>query len=96
MPLTITLLWVMVGILAVMGGYLTIMNYLCLAAAVFHHKHSSMIPLLGGLFLAIALLACPLHSVQAYVWVPFVIDLGCLALLIDCFRFFIIQKGHKR
>ena len=95
MPFTLTILWGVVGLLTLLGGYLVVINYLCLVAAS-QGKHSSMLPLLGGLFLAIALFICPLPHVRQYAWLPFVLDLGCLPLLIECLRFFVIQKGHKR
>ena len=47
------------------------------------NKYSSWVPLLGGLFTAVGAGNSPLNDyVEAWWWVPFVVDYGCLPALI--------------
>ena len=47
------------------------------------NQHSSWVPLLGGLFTAVGAGNSPLNDhVEAWWWVPFVVDYGCLPALI--------------
>ena len=42
----------------------------------------SVVPLVGGLSGAVALVLCPVRSVPRYAWLPLVLDVGCLPSLI--------------
>ena len=85
----------MIAVLTFMGGWLVMMNYACIIVWYTQRRHSSTSPLLGGLFLAGAMLLCPLAGVRAFAWLPFVLDTGCLYLLVACVYWFGIKKIHK-
>jgi len=75
--------WLVSGALALLGSWIIILNYWVVISWYLHRRHSSRIPLLGGLCLMAGMLASPLPGVTRYAWVPLVIDLGCLFTLVD-------------
>ncbi len=47
------------------------------------NKHVSWVPLMGGLFTAVGVAGSPFNDyVEGLLWVPFVVDYGCLPALI--------------
>lgn len=44
----------------------------------------SVVPLVGGILGAVALLTWPSGAVRAFWWVPFIVDLGSIPLLLIC------------
>lgn len=87
--------WVIAALLAFMGGWVIVMNYACVVVWLARRKHSSTVPLFGGLFFAGAMLLCPLPGVRTFAWLPLVVDIGCLPLLAQCMYSFGIQRKHK-
>lgn len=78
------------------GVFFVIVNWMIVYNAYVKNKHSSWVPLLGGLFVAIGLSALPYESIQNYLWVPFIIDYGCLPALIHMSWLFIIGSHKKK
>jgi len=75
--------WIFSGLFALLGSWIIILNYSTVVSWYRHRRHSSRIPLLGGLCLMAGMLASPLPGVTRYAWVPLVIDLGCLFTLVE-------------
>jgi len=69
--------WILSGLFGLLGSWIIILNYSMVISWYRHRRHSSRIPLLGGLCLMAGMLASPLPGVTRYAWVPLVIDLGC-------------------
>ena len=81
--------------LAILGVGTIYGNYAIMYAGIKHGKSGSLVALLGAVFLAGAMLLCPVRGVRKFAWVPFVVDVGSLLLLLNCIYFFGIKKGHK-
>ena len=88
--------WLVSGVLALFGGWIIITNYWITISWYRHRRHSSRIPLLGGLCLMAGMLASPLPGVTRYAWVPLVIDLGCLFTLVEFFYAVVWLQVFKR
>ena len=50
-----------------------------------YKKHSSMVPLLGGLLGTVALIIVPLDGARFWWWVPLIVDLGSAPLMVATF-----------
>jgi len=83
--------WLVSGVLALFGGWIIITNYWITIRWYRHRRTASHTPLLGGLCLMAALLASPFPRVARYAWGPFVIDLGCLGMVLG-FLYVVVWK----
>jgi len=83
MPMSDFPRWILSGLFGLLGSWIIILNYSMVISWYRHRRHSSRIPLLGGLCLMAGMLASPLPGVTRYAWVPLVIDLGCLFTLVE-------------
>ena len=88
--------WIFSGLFALLGSWIIILNYSTVVSWYRHRRHSSRIPLLGGLCLMASMLASPLPGVTRYAWVPLVIDLGCLFTLVEFFYAVVWLQVFKR
>jgi hypothetical protein len=68
--------WVPIGALALMGGFIAFVNWTIVLAEIRGRRAPSMVPLLGGLLLLLAMLAAPIGWIHR--WAP-------VALLVDPF-----------
>lgn len=65
-----------------LGLFLIVMNWAIAYRTHVKGEHSSGVPLLGGLFLAIGVANTPFEALHPYIWSAFVLDYGCLPLLL--------------
>ena len=70
--------WVVTTLLLFLGGWITIANWII----PMRPKGGSLIPVIGGAFVAIAFAISPLGVLNGFWWLPLILDLGCLPLLI--------------
>ena len=71
----------LIAVLALVGVAITAGNYTILVRWYARRKHGSLIPALGGLLLAAAMLLVPTTKARHYVWLPLIVDPGYLYLL---------------
>ena len=68
--------WAGGGFLVLFGGLTTIGNW----SIPFRKGGGSLIPLLGGLFVAAGFAVVPVGSINSLWWVPLFVDLGCVPM----------------
>ena len=90
-----SLAWIASGALALLGSWITILNYSAVVSSYRHGRHHSLIPLLGGVGLAAAMLLIPLPRVAKFAWLPLVIDLGCLYALVGLLYAVVVQGSFR-
>jgi hypothetical protein len=66
-------------VLMVIGGFFAVMNWACLISSLVTKKHSSMVPPLGGLLLAVGFALYP--GLRPYAICGLLLDIGFWALL---------------
>lgn len=88
--------WSLVCLFALIGLWITGVNYGCVYLWIVHRKHGSLTPLIGGVSGALALLLCPIPAVQRWAWLPLVLDLGCVYTLASFLYVVFILKGFRR
>lgn len=91
-----SLAWIASGALALLGSWITILNYSAVVSSYRHARHHSLIPLLGGVGLAAAMLLIPLPRVAQFAWLPLVIDLGCLYALVGLLYAVVVQGSFRK
>jgi hypothetical protein len=74
----IVLMWLLSLVLLLLGAWITIANWVI----TFRTKGGSPIPIVGGVFMAIALVMIPLDALHRFWWLPLIVDLGCLPMLV--------------
>jgi hypothetical protein len=77
--------WIVTGVFGILGGCCIIGNYAIVIRWYLWRKRDSLIPLVGGIFLVIAMLACPLPGFKRWAWLPLVLDLSVLGFLYSVF-----------
>jgi hypothetical protein len=95
----IILLWLFLGFLFLAGAYFIFQNYyawLYLGMVARKERHSSPLPLLGGLLSHLALQGVPNAGVRAWAWVPWILDPGCVFLLGLFLYTAIVTRGFQR
>jgi hypothetical protein len=89
---TARLAWVVSALLAFLGGVAIVGNYSIAILWCVRRKRASMIPLLGGVFFAGAMLILPLPAVGRWAWIPLVADLGCVPLFGGCVYHYLLKR----
>jgi hypothetical protein len=74
----ILLMWLISLLLLFLGGWITIANWII----PLRPKGGTLIPIIGGVFVAIAFATVPLEVLHSFWWVPLIVDLGCVPLLV--------------
>jgi CHASE2 domain-containing sensor protein len=74
--------WLITSTLGILGAWLTALNWSCIVIWYARRRHHSMIPLVGGGSLALALLACPMAGTTRWAWIPLIVDPGCLLMML--------------
>ena len=73
----LTTRWLASGLALLLGVWIIILDW----QAPFRKVGASLIPLLGGLLVAVAFVVVPVDELNSLWWLPLVIDLGCVPLL---------------
>jgi hypothetical protein len=84
----------LISVLALVGAAIAAGNWTILIRWFARRKHGSLIPALGGLLLAAAMLLVPTMRAKHYVWLPLIVDPGCLYLL-ACGVVFVLKDGRR-
>ena len=71
------LLFVVSAALLLVGGYVSLMNWMVIVNWLRTRKHSSWIPLFGGVLAMLGVALIPIAGARSYWWLPLVIDWGC-------------------
>jgi len=74
--------WLTSLTLGVLGAWVTALIYSCIVIWYARRQHHSFTPMIGGLSLALALLACPMTGTRRLAWLPLVADPGCLLVIL--------------
>ena len=75
--------WVLAGLFTLLGGWIIVANYAGVIVWYLRGENHSMTPLIGGFLACFGMLACPMPAVEKVAWVPFIVDLGCVFLLVS-------------
>ena len=70
--------WAFAVVLALLGGWVTALNYRVFYLEFTGQRQRSWIPLLGGFLAFLGLAACPVPAVRRLAWLPIVLDPGCV------------------
>ena len=73
---------VLAAILFLVSGGCIVGNWIIPVRFITKHERASLIPLVGGVAGASAVIICPSSSLDWYWWVPLVADLGCVPALL--------------
>jgi hypothetical protein len=73
--------WLIAGVLASVGAYVIGLNWSVIVQFNRRGKHSSRVPLLGAVLVALAMMMTPNRELQSWSWAPFVIDPGSVLML---------------
>jgi hypothetical protein len=91
----IILRWLITLMLGIVGAWLTALNWSCVVSWYARRRHSSMFPLIAGVSLALALIACPIAGSARWAWIPLIVDPGCLLLIILTIPLVIMTRGFR-
>ena len=72
--------------------FLATMNWMTVWAAIFRRKHSSWVPLFGGVFGALGFRFLPIARLHSWWWLVFILDYGCFPGLLSTAWFFASGK----
>jgi H+/Cl- antiporter ClcA len=70
------MMWAISLILICVGGYVVVMNWFVVFQWMFAKKHSSWIPLVGGVIAALGVGLIPNTEARSYWWIPLILDWG--------------------
>jgi hypothetical protein len=73
------------GVLCFIGGLAIVGNLSIAVRWYLFRKRASMIPLIGGVLLAVGLLICPVPGVRRWCWIPLILDLSVPSFLYAVF-----------
>lgn len=65
-------------LLLFIGAFVMTMNWAVIAQWLLRRKHSSWVPLLGGLLVSASLVVLPVSGVRYLWWLPLLLDWGCI------------------
>jgi hypothetical protein len=68
--------WPAALIVAVLGGYTIVINWIVVIEYYRKGKRSSRVPLVGAVLVAVSLLVAPDDRLHAWAWTPFIADPG--------------------
>ncbi len=88
--------WIVTGILAILGGWAIIANYVIVIRWYLKKQSGSIAPLLGGVLVSLAMITFPIEGISKWWWLPFVIDLGCLASLVGFLYAVFVLKCFRK
>lgn len=69
---------VFASVFLIAGAYVSVMNWMVVIQWIVHRKHSSWIPLAGGVLSTIGLVTLPYPALRSFWWLPLALDWGCL------------------
>src|SRR5262245_21572106 len=72
--------WLCTTIFGIAGILFVAANVRIVILWIVRRQSGSLIPLIGGSALAIAMLVCPWPGIGRWAWIPVVVDLGCAPL----------------
>jgi hypothetical protein len=72
------------------GLFVACMNWYCLYSYLINKKFYSRIPIIGGGLCAIGMYISPLN-INSYIWLPFILDYGCLPDLLYTAYFYLFK-----
>lgn len=78
----------------VIGAWITFANWVGIYRYYKYKKHSSSIPLFGGLFLFISLIIIIKTPYKALSFIPFILDYGSFPLIIHTIWFLMKNKNN--
>jgi hypothetical protein len=89
------ILSVVIGLLgcwAIIGNWWIVIRWY-----VFRKKGESLVPFVGGIFVALAMLSYPEPRVRHLAWIPLIVDLGC-SLMFPAFLYsvFVLKCFKKK
>lgn len=87
----IFLRWAASSILLFMGGWIIVINW----TAPKRPKGRSLIPVIGGLFVAISFAVAPIDVLQGIWWLPLIADLGSAPLFVMTAGFLVYQAVSR-
>ena len=72
--------------LASVAAWVMALNWFAVAMRVTRRRHASWVPLLGGALAMTAMRIYPDPRIYRWLWVPLIIDWGCLPGFLDTLR----------
>jgi hypothetical protein len=75
-------------------GFVATLNWMTVWAAIFRGKHSSWVPLVGGLFGVLGVRFLPITRLRSYWWLPLILDYGSLPGLLYT-AWFLAFRRHR-
>ncbi len=88
-------MFILIGVLYFLGIYVVFMNWAIVVHTLLTKKHVSLVPLIGGVFVAIAMYFTPYVSIHRLAWIPLISDIGCIPLLVFIPIGFYSQKRSR-
>jgi hypothetical protein len=84
--------WLIAVPLGLFGVWAMVCNYACIALWLFRGEHHSLVPLVGGVCVALAWLLCPAMGGRVCAWIPLALDPGCLLMLLASVSYFAVMS----
>ena len=69
---------VFASVLLIAGSFIVVMNWFVVIHWFTRRKHSSWIPLAGGILASIGIITLPYAPVRLFFWIPLIVDWGCI------------------
>jgi uncharacterized membrane protein YuzA (DUF378 family) len=87
-----TIQWAVSSVFLALFVFVATLNWMTVWAAIFRGKHSSWVPLVGGLFGVAGVWLLPIAHSHFYWWLPLILDWGCLPGLLSTAWFFAFRR----
>jgi hypothetical protein len=87
-----SLRWVFFALLVLFGGWVILANW----TTPFRRKGGSMVPVVGGMLVAIGFAISPVDDLHWLWWAPLVVDLGSVPLFLFMAVFFLWQAISRK
>src|ERR1039458_2428132 len=68
-------------VLGLFGGWVIIGNWWIVIRWYIWRKPDSLVPFVGGIFFALAMISYPEPRVRHWAWIPLIVDLGCSLII---------------
>lgn len=85
--------WVAGSFCLVFFLYVASLNWAVVWQGIVKRKHSSWVPLVGGLVGVAGLFIVPLDRLHSYWWVPLILDWGCVPGLLHSGWYYALRRG---